>query len=488
MIIQEYSDLFRRLLKCSEKYITSCKLTGSFHRIVYDIPDPRFITDYRNFAFAKSTKSLDAALLLLEAGSYEDVLVLTRTIYECYLSARYFDDKFDIDLVRNMILIPAAINEGYLIHKNGIVTDRNTNSKVDYRIIYPSDMPVGKDNPYFYDFYYFLCQNTHCNISQARAFLDEQQHFTLKSEHNREISHLCCLFAFTKIFESTVLLESVRFDDPDDEKECEQVLIDATGFLFNKLTAILDAPIPEKHIWSKSQKQSLRSIRGSLKEQLGRVDKGFVSVIEKQRIETKLEKTLKPALLLSDKPSVFFNDLRERGKLSPRYSELEALIGVPQNPQYHPEGDVWNHTMDVLDRAAKVRDRSGNPYAFMLLALCHDLGKPSTTEIIKGKIHSLDHEIKGVIFAQKLLDKITNNDGIKEYVLKMIPQHMKPVWYSHDRSSEKATNRMFNEAFSPEDLLLFARCDNALMTDDDWNFLQERYNSWRQSVITNRPS
>lgn len=83
------------------------------------------------------------------------------------------------------------------------------------------------------------------------------------------------------------------------------------------------------------------------------------------------------------------------GQLSHWFPEVEALIGVPQEPRYHREGDVWTHTMLVLDQAAALRSRAQQPFPFMLAALCHDLGKPAATEYVRGRIHAYDHESAG---------------------------------------------------------------------------------------------
>jgi tRNA nucleotidyltransferase (CCA-adding enzyme) len=100
---------------------------------------------------------------------------------------------------------------------------------------------------------------------------------------------------------------------------------------------------------------------------------------------------LKKALLKSSKPSVFFEYLRKMDQLDVWFPEIGQMIGVEQDPVFHPEGDVWTHTMEVIDRAAAVRDKTSDPLAFMLLALTHDIGKIITTEVIKGRIHAYEH-------------------------------------------------------------------------------------------------
>ena len=107
-----------------------------------------------------------------------------------------------------------------------------------------------------------------------------------------------------------------------------------------------------------------------------------LSALSRERVEGELKK----ALLNSDAPSVFFEVLRSMDQLGFWFPELKDLIGLPQDPVYHPEGDVWTHTMQVTDRAAAYRSEVSEPYRFMLLALLHDLGKIVSTEEKNGRI------------------------------------------------------------------------------------------------------
>ncbi len=117
-----------------------------------------------------------------------------------------------------------------------------------------------------------------------------------------------------------------------------------------------------------------------------------LSELSAERVFAELEKLL----LRSEKPSIGFELLRET-KLLRFFPEVEALVGVPQEPDWHPEGDVWIHTMMVLDEAAKLRTGSvDEDLALMYGALAHDFGKPSTTRTIGGRITSYEHDVKGV--------------------------------------------------------------------------------------------
>lgn len=169
---------------------------------------------------------------------------------------------------------------------------------------------------------------------------------------------------------------------------------------------------------------------------------------------------MKKALLKAEKPSLFFETLRKMNQLDYWFGELESLIGVPQNKRHHQEGDAWNHTMMVLDEAAKRRNNTENPLWFMLSALCHDFGKAVCTKEIDGVIRALGHETEGVALVEKFLKRITSDKKLTKYVLNMTKLHMRPNMLYVQKSGIKATNRLFDEAISPKDLIQLAMADN----------------------------
>ena len=208
-----------------------------------------------------------------------------------------------------------------------------------------------------------------------------------------------------------------------------------------------------------------------------------VSALSRERVEEELRK----ALLKADKPSVFFESLAEMEQLDCWFPEILALRGVEQDPRFHPEGDVWVHTMQVLDRAAELREKTSAPYAFMLLALLHDVGKPAVTQIIDGRIHAYGHESAGLEAAEAFLGRITGDRSVKSYVINMIPLHMKPNMEAFSRASVKSTNRMFDAAAAPEDLIYFAIADRPVMSGDvpftgDTGFLFERLKIYEDTM------
>ena len=181
-----------------------------------------------------------------------------------------------------------------------------------------------------------------------------------------------------------------------------------------------------------------------------------LTALPAERVMGELEK----ALLKAERPSLFFEELRRMGQLGVWFPELQALIGLPQNPAFHPEGDVWVHTMQVLDEAARLRAEAKEPLWFMLAALCHDLGKAVSTECIDGVLHAYGHEKLGLPLAEAFLHRLTRETKLTQYVLNMTQLHMKPNMLADCGAQTKSYMKMYDSAVCPEDLLLLARADH----------------------------
>lgn len=176
--------------------------------------------------------------------------------------------------------------------------------------------------------------------------------------------------------------------------------------------------------------------------------------------ETDQKAVLLTALLNGPKPSDGFSELLNSGKLGVWYPELQALAGVAQSPLHHPEGDVWTHTMLVIDYASTIKGRAQNPACFLLAALCHDLGKPATTTTDdRGQIHAYGHDEVGVGIARTFLTRIGVDEEPIKYVENMVALHMQPNQKAKANAKVKSTNQMFDKSVCPEDLLLLAEAD-----------------------------
>lgn len=181
-----------------------------------------------------------------------------------------------------------------------------------------------------------------------------------------------------------------------------------------------------------------------------------LSALAGERIMEELNK----ALLKADRPSVFFDRLREMDQLAVWFPEVQALIGVEQERRFHPEGDVYTHTMLVLDQAAALRDQAINPRGLMLAALCHDFGKPATTKTIEGRIRSFGHENEGVGLANAFISRMNNEVRLKKYVENMVLLHMRPNALVAMKSGQKAYMKLLDTSVEPADLLLLAKADH----------------------------
>jgi len=157
-----------------------------------------------------------------------------------------------------------------------------------------------------------------------------------------------------------------------------------------------------------------------------------------ERVTTEIKKLL----LQSQMPSMGFELMRELGIIEHYYPELQALIDTPQEPEWHPEGDVWIHTMMVIDRAAQIANRGSQPLnpfegftdderlQIVLGALCHDLGKPATTTMGEKhgipRIRSLGHEEAGIDPTKSLLKKWDFGHSAFTAAIVAAKEHLKP--------------------------------------------------------------
>jgi tRNA nucleotidyltransferase (CCA-adding enzyme) len=170
-------------------------------------------------------------------------------------------------------------------------------------------------------------------------------------------------------------------------------------------------------------------------------------------------------LLLARRPSIGLMLAMELGVIRALFPQVQALSGCPQEPEWHPEGDVWVHTLQVVDQARRRIDDLDRPQqiAVMLGAVCHDFGKPATTAVIDGRIRSMDHEEQGVAPTLTFLDRLNIHslDGydVRQQVVGLVAQHLKPgSWFKvRDEVGDGAFRRLAHKV----DLELLARLAKA---------------------------
>jgi tRNA nucleotidyltransferase (CCA-adding enzyme) len=160
-----------------------------------------------------------------------------------------------------------------------------------------------------------------------------------------------------------------------------------------------------------------------------------LSDLPAERIWGEMEKLL----LRAEHPSIGLQWLRDLGAIDQLFPEIKALVEVPQDPDWHPEGDVFVHTRLVVDRARELIDDLPYPkqVTVMLAALAHDFGKPATTEFVDGRLRSRGHEEAGVEPTCNFLDHLNIHtlDGydVRAQVFALVRDHLKPGEYFKKR-------------------------------------------------------
>ena len=149
-------------------------------------------------------------------------------------------------------------------------------------------------------------------------------------------------------------------------------------------------------------------------------------------------------LLKADKPSMGLEFLRDCGWIV-HFPELKNLDGCPQNPVWHPEGDVWVHTMMVVDNAAQLRKQVPEEWrlAYMFGALLHDIGKPDTTVLPECTAHG--HDRVGAEMSIGFMNRMTDDKRLTERVEQIVRYHMRPGQLFRSKARSPAWRRLHNK-------------------------------------------
>ncbi len=179
--------------------------------------------------------------------------------------------------------------------------------------------------------------------------------------------------------------------------------------------------------------------------------------IAKERVYEEFRKLL----LGADKPSIGFRYMQQMGILDTMHPLLAQMVGCPQEPRHHPEGDVWNHTLLVVDQAASQKEQASNPEAFMWAALLHDIGKPCVTRINENGYTAYGHDTKGEELAIQFMKSLTDNRDLKKEAGALVREHMKPLLLYKERKyvSDGALRRLARRV-NINDILLLAEADH----------------------------
>ena len=180
-----------------------------------------------------------------------------------------------------------------------------------------------------------------------------------------------------------------------------------------------------------------------------------------ERVWGEIEKLL----LHAARPSIGLALALDLGVVGALLPELVPLVGCQQEPEWHPEGDVWVHTLMVIDEATAQSRDLDKPQrtAVMLGAVCHDLGKPATTAFIDGRIRSLDHEQAGVEPTLRLLDRLNVHSiggyDVRGQVVGLVAHHLKPGMFHKAANVGDGAFRRLAQKVDLELLARLARAD-----------------------------
>lgn len=213
-----------------------------------------------------------------------------------------------------------------------------------------------------------------------------------------------------------------------------------------------------------------------------------VTDLPRERIWGEIEKLL----LKAQRPSIGLKWLYDLGVVEQLFPELLSLVGVPQEPEWHPEGDVDVHTLMVVDEARKLIDEldHARQITVMLGALAHDFGKPPTTEFVDGRIRSRGHDEAGVEPTISFLERlgVYTQDGfdVREQVIQLVRYHLKPGEYYKAKSpvGDGAFRRLARKV-EPDLLYRVAKADS-LGRNPDWLPREKWFDSAAQEWFIER--
>jgi len=182
-----------------------------------------------------------------------------------------------VSILNDFIFIPQLIAARKIIYQEGKAVERGTEEIIEYMQRNPSDMKLGKDKNYFYDFYAFLCNYAHCNFSIINEYIDDNGQFTCDKADNRYMAKVMTLFVYIKLFESIVTVEGEDFLNSREEKECYKLVKESTAYIYDRLEEFskYNCKTAGDEL-NKHMREMFKNMRKSLKEELGSVKKDFL--------------------------------------------------------------------------------------------------------------------------------------------------------------------------------------------------------------------
>lgn len=179
--------------------------------------------------------------------------------------------------------------------------------------------------------------------------------------------------------------------------------------------------------------------------------------LSRERISAEWEKLFVKGI----QPSLGLTFLHDCGWIRD-YPELAALINCPQHPDWHPEGDVWTHTLHAMDALPYVRTNNDADNLIVAIAvLCHDFGKPKTTvHQADGRITAYQHEVAGTNRVRQFIARLWNQPHFSDQVVRLVNAHMRPLMLVMQNASDKAYRRLAVDVGRMDLLADVVECDS----------------------------
>lgn len=160
-----------------------------------------------------------------------------------------------------------------------------------------------------------------------------------------------------------------------------------------------------------------------------------------ERIQLEFDKML----LRGIQPSIGLTFLKQSGWIR-YFPELERLIDCQQDREWHPEGDVWSHTLRALDNALRFRNGDDETDRLLMYSiLCLNLGRPDATEIVKGKIRVKGFDQIGADQARRFLQRMTREIGFIDSVCRIVQHQLVPRRFTFGKAQTSSVKRLAHE-------------------------------------------
>jgi poly(A) polymerase len=197
-----------------------------------------------------------------------------------------------------------------------------------------------------------------------------------------------------------------------------------------------------------------------------------VSQVSHERVRDELTR-----MLTEGRARRAFELLDATGLLVQVLPEVVKMKGVAQPPQYHPEGDVWVHTLLLLEGLP-----DGCPMALAWAALLHDVGKPATFRIAPDRIRFDGHVEVGVRIAAEICRRLRFANHETEQILSLIANHMR--FADAPRMKESTLKRFFRLAQFDQHLALHRLdCLASHGSLELYDFVRQRFETLPQEQV-----